>query len=171
MDLGSIDKNNFFIILIHELAHGVDDIMRKALVDFGSRATRTQIFEILDKKTNPAELNNLERDLIRGWLIAGLERGLLAEYRAWLFTYLAYQEGLRDGTLHPTEWLDRLHNTKPENTTVEEHIYRSLSQNWSDPQDDVFSNAIINELLRELRQEFYANPRLIKMGNIGTLIN
>lgn len=170
MDLGSIDKNNFLLIFIHELAHGVDDVMRTALSEFSNSSTRTQVIEILERKQNPADLNSQERNLIRAWLIAGLERGLLAEYRAWLFTYLAYQEGLRDGTLQPTEWLDRLHNTKPENTTIEEHIYRTLSQNWHDPQDDVFANPIISELLKEIRQEFYANPRLIKMGNIGQLI-
>lgn len=171
MDFGNLSKNDWFVTFIHELAHGVDSVMREAVVLFGRISTRQQVQAIVDTKSSVQDLNPQEKLVLKNWIIAGLNRGLLAEYRAWLLTFYAYQEGLTDGSLTKVAWLEKIHNTKPANQSIETHIYRFLSETWTNPKTEIFAKPLMQELLTEIRNEYYQNPELIELGSIGQIIH
>jgi hypothetical protein len=170
MNIGELDKNSWLITLVHELAHAKDDVMFDSLKNFNQPELTKKIVEWSNAGMNYRELALTDQDKIKSWLLAGLQRGFLAEYRAWLLTYFAYQEGILHGTFQPIPWLEKIKESKPSNLSIELHILQYLSPSWKDPKTEIFAHPLVQETLTQLRADLLNNPCQIDLGEIGKVI-
>jgi hypothetical protein len=170
MDIDRLSANEWLIDFVHEVTHSLDSEIIDALDIYNDRELIQQLAEYGQKHVQLTDLSSAERARLDRWLLAGLNRGFLSEYRAWLLTYFIYEEGLRDGTFKPVAWLEDLQRTCPPRTSMQVHVFRSLSRSWVDPKTDLFSYPYIQQALAELRRKLWANPDLVELGNIGALL-
>ena len=170
MDIGQMTSNEWLMIFVHEVSHSLDSELINSLDIYNNEVLVKYFSELGAKNTALTELSKNDRELLNTWLMAGLNRGFLAEYRAWLLTYLIYDEGLKDGTFAPIDWLENLKNSKPAGLDVRVYILRSLSPDWTDPVDGIFAHQFIKDALRQLRQRIFNNPLEVKMDDIEKLI-
>jgi len=171
MDINEIKGNQWLTLFVHEVAHSVDSEMFEALSIFNDKKLIEEIQKITQKKKTLSELSENQLISLEKWLTAGLNLGFLAEYRAWLLTYLIYEEGLADGSLQADEWLENLRRNRPQDVPLNVYIFRSLSPSWIDPTEGFFSSPIVKEALTTLRKKLYNDPNKVKLGQIGELIN
>lgn len=80
----------------------------------------------------------LEAQDFRNWLLAGLDRGLLAEYRAWTATFQIYLQGKEEGLWSSRPWLEIILNEWDRKESLEKFTFHYLDQNSMDPQDGFF---------------------------------
>lgn len=170
MNFEKMSANEWLLLFVHEVAHSLDSELFKSLPIYNDGNYIKKLASWGASQIRLDELAPEERQNLKAWLTAGLNRGLLAEYRAWLLTYAVYEEGHREGLIEAVPWLENLRNSKPKDVSMKDHIYRYLSPSWVDPKIDMFSHAFIQQALRELREELYANPGLIQMGNIQPFV-
>lgn len=168
IDTENIEGSEWLLLFVHEVAHSLDSEMFDSLSVFNDAKTLRQIEKISQTKR---ELSIEESALLEKWLSAGLDLGFTAEYRAWLLTYLVYEEGIEDATINQSDWLEEIRQKRPANIPLNTYIYRTLSPSWRDPSERLFSSPVVKEALTTLRKEFYNDPNKVKLGQIGKLIN
>lgn len=170
MNIGELDKNNWLITLVHELAHAKDDVMFESLKSYNQPELVNRLVAWSNSGVRYSNLAASDKAQIHSWLLAGLQRGFLAEYRAWLLTYLVYQEGIADGSFQPIPWLEQISSSKPTNLSIELHILHYLSPSWKDPTTEIFGHTLVQEALAEVRAELLKNPCQIELGEVGKII-
>lgn len=170
LSIDDIERNMWLMTLVHELAHAKDDVMFNSLVDYDNPFLEGNIVRWSNAGLKFSDLSKQDQNEIRTWLLAGLQRGFLAEYRAWLLTYLIYEEGRIDGTFEPIAWLEDIKSTKPANRSIALHILSYLNPGWKDPTTEIFGHLLVQEALAEVRLEIMRNPCKIQLGEIGVLL-
>ena len=105
-----------------------------------------------------ADLTEAERGELNRWLLFGMDRGLLAEYRAWAATFKIYQEGLAIGLWTRRPWLDKILSQKRSEEKYSEFSFRFLDARSADPTELIFSNRLIADGLKTLRQTLRDAP-------------
>jgi len=170
MDLETVESKEWLILFVHEVAHSLDSELLDALPIYNDEAYIKELSAYGKANGTLSNLPLQDRKRLDNWLLAGLNRGFLAEYRAWLLTLVIYEEGLRDGTFSPSPWLEQLKNSKSKNDNMRTHILRYLSPSWTDPTEEIFEHPFIQEALRNLRRKLNADPSLVKLGAIEKLL-
>lgn len=168
IDNENIEGSEWLILFVHEVAHSLDSEMFDSLSVFNDANTLKKI-EKISKEQN--KISDEEAVLLEKWLSAGLDLGFLAEYRAWLLTYLIYEEAVEEGTIRSNDWLEEIRQKRPANIPLNTYIYRTLSPSWRDPSERLFSSPVVKEALTTLRKKLYNDPNKVKLGQIGELIN
>jgi hypothetical protein len=108
MDISKVPPNEWLVKLCHELLHSIDERVYQAVEDFADPDTLDEVIRINKNKTDIAQLNPQEHKFLMTWLGEGLNKGILAEYRAWALTDLIYRQGLSEGLWKPIAWIDRI---------------------------------------------------------------
>lgn len=179
MDINQMTSNDWLIVFIHEVAHSLDSELVDSLEQYNDFNYIDELIRLGAKNTSFSELNDSERQKLDSWLMAGLNRGFLSEYRAWLLTYLIYEEGIKDGTLTEVNWLQALKQNKPVEMKTTYYILRYLSPSWKDPvggqvaygKINPFAYDYVKAALKELRIKIDENPEIVKLGQIGHIIS
>ncbi len=167
-DPAIFNPQNVLKTYIHEGAHRLDSELNGSLKVYNDPIF---IQNILEKINTNAQLNSQDLTDLNSWLIAGLNRGFLGEYRAWLLTFMLYKEGRQDGTFkEPIDWLEDLMIAQPKNLDDRVYIFRHLSPTWTDPSEGIFSHNLIQAQLAQLRARLYANPLQVQLGKIGEIL-
>lgn len=92
--------------------------------------------------------------MLKTFVQSGLDRGLLAEYRAWLLCFSIYEEGKRTGLWGAIPWMESIITEKYPNESWESFTFRYLDRNFEDPDfTGIFSLKIMQEQYFQLRQE------------------
>lgn len=170
MDIDQMSANEWLVLFIHEVAHTLDSELIEAIAIYNNKDTFDRWTEFGNKNISLNQLDADTRTLLDQWLTAGLNRGFLSEYRAWLMTYLVYEEALKDGLIKPDPWLEDLKKNKPQGLDIQTYIFRHLSSSWIDPSDYIFKHTFIQQALKELRIKLYNDPHLIKLGQFEKII-
>ncbi len=144
MDIGKIPSDEWFLVFVHELLHAFDADIQAASV------TYSQTWRV-DLAGSSNESSKLE---FEAWLRAGLDRGFWAEYRAWYYTIVIYQEGLRDGLWGKIHWVENILESRPPGVALDRHIYDHFDRRFWDPRVGLFLRPEISEPLRELRERY-----------------
>lgn len=169
MDFSKIPPNEWLIILIHELLHSQDFALRKAITDYGDLEIGPLIYEWNTVSSEPEDLTAGDRKRLNKWLKAGLDRGLIAEYRAWTYTFIIYQEGLKDQLWEPIAWLDQILNLKKSSEDIKDFTYRYLDSRFTepndpnDPADNIFNLPLIKNEIENIRNEYKRRPPSLSM--------
>ncbi|MCK6598218.1 MAG: hypothetical protein L6Q37_07620 [Bdellovibrionaceae bacterium] len=152
MNFLKMNPNEWFVIFIHEHLHALDKTLIDSLEIYGDEGL-TQTLKTYKKQN--LDFNKWEqsvKDKLLPWLIAGLDRGFLAEYRAWTVTVELYLEARNNNKIHPILWLDKILKQRKTNESISSFMIKFLSPKWIDPKEELFSYAPIQKTLLQVRK-------------------
>gem|GEM_PF-5022588 len=169
-DFTSIPPHELNFILFHETAHALDEELMRSIAPFKDPIQQLRIRQLLAALPEDARSDELPqplKEVLTPWLIAGLNRGLWAEYRAWRATFALYRSGVqaRMGK-PPIPWFEevmtaiQLAQETPEGRVLswETHLYRYLDSHSKDPEDGIFAHPVVRQELSRLRAEARNSP-------------
>jgi hypothetical protein len=171
MNIEQMTANEWLIFFVHEVAHSLDSELLAALPIYNDETYIKELAAYGKSNGRLADLSKSEQQRLENWLIAGLNRGFLAEYRAWLLTEAIYEESRQQGILSSSAWLEELRNSKPANSSMRDYVLHYLSSSWVDPTEGIFSYPFIQQALLRIRQKLVADPSSVNLGAIGHLLN
>lgn len=154
MNFTKIPPSEWEIYFIHEFAHSLDSELLKSITPF----TNVELIQSFYTATKNNSWSQEQKRQLTSWLLHGLNRGFLAEYRAWTVTFALYQEGLQDGTFNKIQWMEDILSHQGPQESLRSFILRYLSPRFSDPQKGPFSSPQVQAELKKLRQELLTNP-------------
>jgi hypothetical protein len=170
MNFALIDPNEWLVILSHELLHSLDETLSSAIGRYSNSDEVSEFVSSSKSSSDPQALNSSERRDLDSWLTAGLDRGFLAEYRAWTVTFEIYQEGLAEGLWSNISWLDAILRKKPKEQSLSLFTLLYLDPAFPDPTDGIFSVKLIQSELSHVRQVIRTSAPPPSLGNIGELL-
>lgn len=151
MDWGRVPANEWLIILVHELLHSLDTRIWDGLELAGTPVNVRRVQKLVKKFTAPHALNPTDSEFMSQWVSAGLDRGLWAEYRAWLATLAIYEAGLTDGLWVPIDWLDRIVQECPADFKRELCFYKFIDARSPDPMSGLLGTSLVLGQIRQVR--------------------
>lgn len=159
MNFEKIPSGDWIFLLVHELAHYLDPVLHEASVTWNSRTTAQALFALGAQHASLDTLSAQERTLLREYVRAGLERGLLAEVRAWRLGLSVYEAGQRKNLWGRIAWMDELLLLKPPRQSRDAFIFSYLDKTFSDPaMTGIFS-------LRIVQQEYFLQRQALRKTN------
>jgi len=158
MSLDKIKGSEWLLVITHELLHAIDPMLAEGTDVFGSELS-LQVEALVKSKTNWNDLSESEKQSVDRLLFAGLERGFIAEVRAWAGTLRIYEEGR--GTYFPAEisWMNSL--TQSTGPTILSRVVKALDPNFTPKTTWIFAFPMIQERMKSWRDEFRATPDVI----------
>lgn len=158
MNFLKMDPNEWFIIFIHEHIHALDKILVDSLAVYGDENLTQTLQNYKKQNLSFSKWDHSIKGKLSHWLIAGLNRGFLAEYRAWTVTFELYIEARTNNKIQPIFWLDDILKYKKPDESSASFSLRFLSPNWSDPKEELFSYPPIHNKLLQLRKNLLLSP-------------
>lgn len=148
-----VPADEWLVIFIHEFAHGLDSELVKSLNVYANPIWIRQFTELAINDVPVERWPEEARQNLHIWLRVGLNRGYLAEYRAWATTFALYIEGLADGTFKKVDWLEEILQQKHQQESLRQFTLRFLSPGFEDPTYGPFQYPVIQKELKKVRQE------------------
>jgi hypothetical protein len=161
-DFSRIGPNEWFVIFAHELIHSLDETLWNAVVTY---ADQEKIANLVKQKKTFGNLNLAEKSMLLRWVASGLDRGLWAEYRAWVTTYHIYKAGIEGGDWQKIDWFENWIAQKKSDESINKFIYLSLDEKHTDPETGLLSSPLVKEALTKLRE----HSRTIELPPLGNL--
>ncbi|NUM87918.1 MAG: hypothetical protein HUU37_01825 [Bdellovibrionales bacterium] len=168
MDIGRVRPDEWMVIFIHEVAHGLDDLISPASRVYGQTEDVAELAAWAARTETPSDLPHEIREKLDSWLAAGLDRGLWAEYRAWLATFALYEDGARERLWNRVAWMEEISAQRPPELGWNLFLYRFLDDRFQDPTEGIFSRVLIRNGLRELRGRY--RDLLPGLGSLGRMM-
>jgi hypothetical protein len=154
MNVDRIHPNEWNFLLVHELTHYTDAVLQKASDVWGDRELARKIFDLSVHNSSLTTLSVTEKALVRSYIQAGLDRGLLAEYRAWVGCFSSYQAGKTQGLWGEIPWMEEIVSQKLKSQSWESFTLQYLDRTFTDPEfTGIFSLEIVKETYLSLREE------------------
>ena len=142
MNVTKTGSSEWLFILLHELFHALDEKLYSATAILSELETFKNIMRMTSEKTNFVELTSAEDELLTRWVLAGLDRGLHAEYRAWEFGFSVYEKGFSEGLWGKIPFVEQVLSFKDKNESMKSFVYRYLSERAMTPKEEVLKNGI-----------------------------
>lgn len=163
MNIGKIPASEWLFIFVHELCHEVDPILKNASAIWNSSARAETIFAMAKTTHDPQNLSTTDHTALREYIHAGLDRGLLAEYRAWFICFSIYEAGKSYHLWSQIPWMELVMASKTPQESLETFTFRYLDARFIDPQPEgFFSLSIVQLEYKNMRQELRAAPSKIQ---------
>ena len=150
VNFSDIKPEDWLTIFIHEVSHALDKQLAESLAVYNDDCLVKKIIEISEARQAPDEE---EQKQIETWLTAGLDRGLLAEWRSWVPTLELYKEGVRYDHWARVDWMENLLREQRSNETLSQMAFRILDEGYTNPTDEIFSNPLVQKSLINLREK------------------
>jgi hypothetical protein len=163
LDFSQIPANEWFIIFIHEVSHSLDPYLIGAVEAFGNEKTHIDILKMAHRTDNPDDLSLKEKEEIFNWIRAGLDRGFLAEYRAWTVSFKLYLEG-KNTLWTSIDWMEDISKYKRSNERLETFILRFLDPRFTNPSDDLFALPLVKKSLILFRKSLLTGEAKAPLG-------
>ena len=159
MNFDTIASDEWLFLLVHEMSHQADPILSEASSIWNDQPRAKAIFALDLQKHSLEELTETERRSLREYLEAGLNRGLIAELRAWTLCFSAYEAGRQTGLWGSIPWVEEVISRRRPGESIAELTMRYLDPRFPDPEESgLFSLKIVREQQASLRSELRANP-------------
>jgi hypothetical protein len=171
MDVTRIHASEWLVILAHELLHDVDMMIPAAVRKYSDVQIAIRLIERAKSTSLPSDLSDDERRMFKDWIQAGMDRGLLAEARAWTITILVYQDGLNEGLWGRIAWLDAVMSERRPNEPWERFSLRFLAARSAQPRESVFAHALSRNLLDEVKSELLNGLRPLEFGSLAPFLD
>lgn len=154
MNIDLIAPGEWLYLMAHELAHYTDPVLKSASEIWNQTETAKSIFELGKRHASLSTLSADEKKMLRNYLMAGLDRGLLAEYRAWIICFSIYEAGIKESLWGQIPWMQQILLLKQSRQSWEAFTFGFLDKTFTDPEfSGLFSIKIVQEQYFELRQE------------------
>lgn len=95
MNIADIPPNEWLFTFVHEMVHRLDEQMLAAEERFSGPEKLKSLQNYLSTNSSSSTLTETQ---IQEWIVDGLQRGIAAEYRAWLLTAKFYEDYIQ---IHP----------------------------------------------------------------------
>ncbi len=170
LDFTMIPEGEWIIIFIHEVAHSLDEKLIQALPVYADAKLVHSFMQFVPNLQDPRKLPpEARRGLIR-WLEAGLDRGFLAEWRAWTLTAQLYLDGQSEGLWQPIGWLENVLSGRKEDESIPTFLLHRLSPHFSDPSEGIFKTPLVSSELKRIRKAMADGRAKPELGGIGRLV-
>lgn len=166
-DFNRIPHEQWLLIFVHELLHSLDDTLAQAVQAYGDPATIGRVSRLALQARSVNDLGPESREELEAWIRAGLDRGLWAEYRAWVASFAIYREGKADGLWPPIDWAETVLRGRPGGERLERYLYDYLDKRSPDPRDGIFATPLVRDALQRVRREYRTGPALPPLGNLA----
>ena len=170
-DFTAIPSHELHFILFHETAHALDEELMRSIALFKDPIQLQRIQHLLaalpPEDARPDRFPQSLSEVLTPWLLAGLNRGLWAEYRAWRATFALYRSGVQARMGRPPiAWFEEVLTAiqqaqeTPEGRELswETHLYRYLDSHSKDPEDGIFAHPLVRQELTRLRTKARNSP-------------
>jgi hypothetical protein len=153
-----LDRASWLTIFIHELSHYLDqkltDAVTEAVALQNAHPTITvELVQIAQKVEQKSEISPEEAALVDQWIGLALERGMMAEIRAWTRTYSLYLQLRAENLIGPVEWADTILAQKQASESMEAFCKRYFDALYAHPTDGMWSHPYLKERLEALRAQ------------------
>ncbi len=141
MNLRNLDVNSWFITFIHEAIHSLDEKLKFSSKILSNPKLNDDVITLIYLQSigDPQVFLPEDAEQIDLFLDAGLNCGLLAEYRAWLLTLMLYQEGLNKSLWERDIRLEFFLKTLDTSKPFPQQVLHGLNLRFFLPKDGVFS--------------------------------
>ena len=107
--LPDIPHNEFKVIALHELLHKYDEKeLYHSSGHYSDKAVMSRGWDLSQKYSSYSELNTVDRKFMSQYILNGLKRGFLAEFKAWAATYELYKKMRQSGEVNSVQWVDEI---------------------------------------------------------------
>lgn len=170
LDYAQVPPEEWLVIFIHESAHALDDRLLEGVTEY-ARAEQVERFVEWSRSTSHfADLSDDRRAQLEHWLLAGLSRGFLGEWRAWWLTLELYEDGLSEGLWTKIDWLEEVRARCEPKSRRAAFLMRYLSPRFEDPSDGVFSNPLLRDALRSVRTRLVTGELRPPLGSLERIL-
>lgn len=159
-DITRTKNSEFLFIFLHELFHALDDELYNSTVLFTNRDTLLEMFKLARNYSSYHNLSQEQQNKLQTWIYAGLNRHLFAEWRAWLFGFSVYQEGIQEGLWGKIDFIEDIMIQKPSTEPLSVFIYQYLNTRGK-KLEVLLQKPLFKEMINKLRNEF--NPQSLKL--------
>jgi hypothetical protein len=167
--LDRIPGQEWFFIFSHELVHRMDPVLAGAITEFNAESLE-RVALLAKTSRNSKDLPRADRRLLRKVLMAGLNRGLLAEYRAWYYVFDGYEPGIRAGLWPRIQWVERILSRRNRGESLSHFVFRYLDPQFTDPDDGIYSLDLVRGELQAIRAELRSKKSGPSMGSLPNAI-
>ena len=88
-NIARLPSNQMTLVQIHEVLHKYDEeILYKTSMDYSNETVNSYLQSLAQKKNSFEELTGPEKKIVKRYILNGLRRGLLAEFKAVSYTHL-----------------------------------------------------------------------------------
>ncbi len=148
VDLKAIPSRDFLVLFAHEMIHAMDQRLFRAIEEYSSPDFLNWFSSVRGQKIGLMDLTQERREAVDHWIRAGLDRGLLAEYRAWVVTGAVYGELKQDQIVSQIPWLSRFLGGSESNTKeLSRSVFRALDPKFTDPDTGFFEEQFLKDAL------------------------
>ncbi len=169
-DIDAIDPNEWLLIIVHELSHRIDHQLRDAIISYNNDALVKSLAELAHQVSDPTQLSSEQQMQLDGWLRSGLDRGLWAEYRAWVLSFILYREGLKENLWGKIPWIENVLSRQQAKENLSHLVYRYLDPRFQNPQAGMFSLPLIQTELHFIRDHVLRSEKLPSLGNFNEIL-
>jgi len=163
LDLSLISPDEWLVIYIHETFHALDTIISSAVQIYGDKKFVKTVAELARSQPNIRQWSSKNLAMLDKFLMAGIDRGYLAEVRAWALTYFLYLEGRRFDRWPAIKTMDKVLKSKLPKESLVSFFARYLAPNWADPKEDIFILPAIQTRLKEIRLSLASGTQAIQL--------
>lgn len=172
MDIGRVSKDQWYIHFMHEIVHGLDDLIFPAHEKYIDPKKFALYDSWAKQYSHPDQLSEGQRMQLFEWLGWGLERGLWSEYRASVVSVLLYLDGIHEGLWGRSQRLDEVLALKPRDQALEHFIYQYLDD-VSQPKENrlyVDQDKFFGRSLAIFCERFRKEGRLPALGALSAVL-
>lgn len=158
LHFGEVKPNDWLILFSHEVLHSLDEQLWVGVNTYSQPEEAAKFAAWSEQFSTVSALPPPEQIELQAWIRAGLDRGLLAEYRAWSATFEIYFEGMSEGLWKPIDWIDAIVQQRKPKESLEAFTFRFLDARSPDPTDGLFAHKLLQSALAKTRQEIRSGP-------------
>jgi len=158
-DITRTKNNEFLFIFLHELYHILDDELFESTKLFTNSDTLIEMKTLAENFNSIHGLAPLQQNKLQTWLYAGLNRHLFAEWRAWLFCFSVYQEGIEEKLWGHIPFIEEILAQKSPEEDLSIFLYQYLNAKGKTI-ESFLQKPLFSEVINKLRNEFNPSKQL-----------
>lgn len=166
MDISRTNPEEWFVILVHELAHVVDEKMFQGVVGFSNEGPPKKLVAYAQQTDDPMQIPVNDLNEIKDWMEFGMDRNVLAEFRAWAVTYVIYNQETKNNNWKKIDWIEQdLKQKKPDQGYLD-YSFQLTTGNVYQESFGVFEWPLAQNILQQLFSEIISGKRTLNSGNL-----
>lgn len=143
-----IEPTELTFHIIHELLHKYDEeVLYNSSKEFSDPEITKYLYELSQQSNDLSTFNLEDQELIKRYVLSGLKRGFLAEFKVWSATYRIYKEMKSYGEIETISWVKDILNQKPKSQSYLDFMFDYYQPRFKRPKReslfhwDLFQNA------------------------------
>lgn len=168
LDFTVIPRTEWFVVYIHEATHALDSELQRAVEVYSDKSLVEMFAKELPNVSRASEFSAEAARALETWLLAGLSRGMLAEYRAWLVTSALYREAIAASLSSKVPWMEDI--LADSSHTLSEIWLRKIDKGFKNPNSGIFKHSAVEEALNRIRMQIAIGRIPVSLGSLAQFV-